>query len=76
MRFTEGELFWHLNKFPTREAARAAKGQTGIVVEVESQFWLFSFGPKGAAPKQGKHVSSVGPLPLTSGKLPPAQTYE
>jgi mannose-6-phosphate isomerase-like protein (cupin superfamily) len=75
-RFPEGAFFWHLNKFPTREAAEAAKGQTGIVVEAESQFWLFSFGPKGAAPKQGKRVASVGPLPLTSDKLPAAKSYE
>ena len=75
-RFPEGALFWHLNKFPTREAAEAAEGQTGMVVEAEKQFWLFSFGPKGAVPKQGKHVASVGPLPLTSDKLPPATSYE
>lgn len=75
-RFPEGALFWHLNKFPTREAAEAAKGQTVMVVEAESQFWLFSFGQRGSVPKQGKHVASVGPLQLTSDKLPPAKSYE
>jgi quercetin dioxygenase-like cupin family protein len=75
-QFPEGALFWHLNKFLTRDAAEAAKGQTGMVVEAEGQFWLFSFGPKGAAPKQGELVASVGPLQLTSTKLPPAKSHE
>lgn len=75
-RFPQGTLFWHLSKFPTRRAAEAAKGQTGMVVEAEGQVWLFSFGPKGAKPKRGKLVSSIGPLQLTSDKLPPAKSYE
>lgn len=75
-RFPRRSLFWHLNKFPTRRGAVAAKGQTGVVVEAEAQFWLFSFGPKNAAPKRGKRVASVGPLPLKSNKLPPAKSYE
>ena len=74
--FPAGALFWHLSSFPTRAAAEVARGQRDMVVEAESQFWLFSFGPKGAAPKQGKHVASVGPLQLTSDKLPPAKSYE
>jgi quercetin dioxygenase-like cupin family protein len=75
-RFSDGPLFWHLNKFPTKEAAQAAKEQRGFIVEAEGKFWLFSFGPKGAAPKQGERVASVGPLQLTSSKLPPAKSYE
>lgn len=75
-RFPGGQLFWHLNKFPTRGAAEAAKGQAGLVVEAEGHFWLYSFGPKNAAPKQGEFVTSVGPLQLTSDTLPPAKSYE
>ena len=75
-RFPEGALLWHLSKFPTRRAAEAAKGQTGIVVEAEGQVWVFSFGPKRAKLKNGKPVASVGPLQLTSDKLPPARSYD
>jgi quercetin dioxygenase-like cupin family protein len=75
-RFPAGPLFWHLNKFPTREAAAAAQDQNGMVVEAEGQFWLFSFGPKSAAPKQGEPVASVGPLQLTSEKLPAVKAYQ
>jgi quercetin dioxygenase-like cupin family protein len=71
----EGDLFWHINKFHTKKAAEAA-GQTGIVVEADEKFWLFSFGAKNAAPKQGERVASVGPLPLVSKKLPRAKSYE
>jgi quercetin dioxygenase-like cupin family protein len=75
-RFPGGQLFWHVNQFPTREAAEAAKGQAGLVVEAEGRFWLYSFGPKSAAPKQGDLAASIGPLALTSEKLPAAKAYE
>lgn len=75
-RFPEGTVFWHLNKFPSMAAAENAKGETGMVVEAEGRFWLFSFGPKYAAPKQGELVASVGPLQMTSDKLPAAKSYE
>jgi quercetin dioxygenase-like cupin family protein len=75
-RFPEEPLFWYLNRFPTKEAAEAAKDKSGFAVEAEGQFWLFSFGPKSAAPTQGERVASIGPLPLTSSKLPPAKSYE
>ena len=75
-RFPKGSLFWHLYKFPTRAAAEAAKRRNETVVDAEAQFWLFSFGRKRAPLRRGKHVASVGPLPLTSKKLPPAKAYE
>jgi len=75
-QFPEGALFWHLKRFVTKEAAEAAKGPTGMVVEADGQIWLFSFGPKEAKPKKGKLVASIGPLQLTSDKLPLARSYE
>jgi quercetin dioxygenase-like cupin family protein len=67
-QFPTGPLFWHLSRFPTREAAETSKGTTGLIVEAEGKVWLFSFGPKDAAPKQGEHVASVGPLKMASAK--------
>ncbi|HEU5239006.1 MAG TPA: cupin domain-containing protein [Pyrinomonadaceae bacterium] len=75
-QFPDEPLFWHLSKFQTREAGEAAKSGTDLVVEAEGKFWLFSFGPKNSAPKQGEPVASVGPLELTSNKLPLAKSYE
>jgi quercetin dioxygenase-like cupin family protein len=75
-QFPDGPLFWCLNKFPARQVAEAAKVQNSLVVEAEGQCWLFTFGPKNAAPKQGELVTSVGPLQLTSNRLPRANLYE
>ena len=75
-RFPEEPLFWHLSKFPTKEAAEGAKDKSGFAVEAEGQFWVFSFGPKSVAKKEPELVASIGPLPLTSDKLPPAKSYE
>jgi quercetin dioxygenase-like cupin family protein len=75
-QFPKGALFWHVTRFPTRETAEAVKGETGMVVEADDQIWLFTFGPKNAKPKKGKLVASIGPLQLTSDKLPPAKSYE
>jgi len=75
-RFPDAPLFWCLNRFPTRNAAEAAKVQNSLVAEAEGQSWLFSFGPKGSAPKSGELVASVGPLPLASNTLPKASLYE
>ena len=75
-RFPEEPLFWHLSKFPTKEAAEGAKDKSGFAVEAEGQFWVFSFGPKSAAKKKPELVANIGPLPLTSSKLPPAKSYE
>ena len=75
-RFPEEPLFWNLSKFPTKEAAEGAKDKSGFAVEAEGQFWVFSFGPKSVAKKEPELVASIGPLPLTSDKLPPAKSYE
>ena len=75
-QFPDGPLFWCLNRFQTRQVAEAAKAQNSLVVEAEGQCWLFSFGPKSAASKQGEPVASVGPLELTSTRLPKANLYE
>jgi len=76
LEFPDAPLFWFVNKFSTRNAAEDAKVRNSMVVEAEGQFWLFNFGPKGAAPTQGERVASIGPLPLTSSKLAPAKSYE
>ena len=75
-QFPDSPLFWSLNRFPTRAAADTAKVPNSLAAEAEGRYWLFSFGPKDAAPKSGELVASVGPLPLTSNTLPKASLYE
>jgi quercetin dioxygenase-like cupin family protein len=67
-RFADGPLFWHITKLPAKPPAASMKGQTAFVVDAEGQTWLFSFGPEDAVSKQGHHVATVGPLPLTPAK--------
>ncbi len=75
-QFPDAPLFWHLNRFPSRNAAEATQVQNSLVVEAEGQAWLFSFAPKTAAPKAGELVASVGPLQLTANGLPRVSLYE
>ena len=75
-QFSEGPLFWHVNRLQTRETAEAANNQAGTVVEAEGKFWLFSFGRKNDVPKQGELVASVGPLDgMTQKQLHGAKLY-
>lgn len=69
--FPDAPLFWHLTNFPTRDAAESARGRIAFVVDAASRVWLYTFGPKAAAPKGGRAVATVGPL-----QLPSAKSYE
>ncbi len=69
--FPDSPLFWHVTTFPSRAAAESAKHQIGFVVDAASRVWLYTFGPKDAALKEGKVIASVGPL-----QLPSANSYE
>src|SRR3712207_374799 len=40
-------LHWHLDAYPTRAAAEAAKGQRGTVVESLGRVWLFTVAEAG-----------------------------
>jgi quercetin dioxygenase-like cupin family protein len=75
-QFPDAPLFWCLSKFPTRNAAEAARVENSFAAEAEGHYWLFSFGAKNAAPKSGELVASIGPLQLTSITLPKASLYE
>ena len=58
-------LSWHLDAFPTRASAEAAKGTHGLVVEAFERTWLFTIAALDWRPAaDAKHVATVGPLPL------------
>ena len=58
-------LSWHLDAFPTRASAEAAKGTHGLVVEAFDRTWLFTIAEHDWRPAADtKHVATVGPLPL------------
>ena len=59
--------FWHLDRFPSLELARAAVGPTGIAFEAAGTAWLSTIESRTSDHHGGVHVAQVGPL-----TLPPA----
>ena len=57
-------LYWHLDTYPTRATADAAKGPRGTVVESLGKTWLFTIAIAGWRPIGGDRVAEIGPLPL------------
>ena len=60
----QGLLFWHLDTYPNRAVADAAKGPRGTVVESFGKIWLFTIAGAGWRPIGGEHIAEIGPLPL------------
>lgn len=72
-------LHWHLDAYPTRAAAEAAKGPRGTVVESLGRVWLFTVAEAGWTPPPGsggERVAAVGPLPTREGVRYVAQYME
>ena len=59
-------IFWHLDSYPTRAEAEAAKGPRGTVIESLGRVWLFTIDVAGWRPPTGERVAEVGPLPVTA----------
>src|SRR5689334_8198366 len=58
-------LFWHLDTYPTRSAADAARGPRGTVVESLGRVWLLTVDVSGWRPAAGgERVAEIGPLPV------------
>jgi quercetin dioxygenase-like cupin family protein len=57
-----GEIFWHIDRFPSKEAAAAAAIATGVVAEAFGSTWLFTLEKKAWQGKGGHHVAVIGPL--------------
>jgi quercetin dioxygenase-like cupin family protein len=65
-----GKVYWHLDRFASKDAAEKAAAATSIVSEAFGSVWLFTIADAGWRPHGGKHVSTVGPLPIA-----PAASY-
>ena len=61
-------LYRHLDTYPSREAAIAAKGPRGTVVESLEKIWLFTIAEAGWRPSGGHRVAEIGPLPLVDAE--------
>ena len=61
---TESQAFWHIDTYPTQEAANAAKGTRGAVVTSFGKTWLLTIETsEWHSPAGGKHIATIGPLP-------------
>ncbi len=60
-------VFWHLDSYPSRAAAEAAKGPHGTVIESLGKVWLYTIAEAGWRPSGGVRVAEIGPLLVKSG---------
>ena len=64
---TGAETFWHLDTFPTRDPAEAAKTKRSTVLEALGKIWLLTIDEAAWRASGGEHVTTIGPLPITPG---------
>jgi quercetin dioxygenase-like cupin family protein len=65
--FPEGlrsPVFWHIDRFDSLDAARAAVGPAGIAFDAGGTSWLMTIESETSNHHGGRHVTHVGPLPL------------
>jgi quercetin dioxygenase-like cupin family protein len=57
-------VFWHIDRFDSPGAARAAVGPASIAFDAAGTWWLMTIESETADHRGGRHVTRVGPLPL------------
>ena len=57
-------VFWHIDRFESGDAARAAAGPASIAFDAAGTWWLMTIESGTADHHGGVHVTDVGPLPL------------
>lgn len=72
----EGPLFWHLDRYPSRAAAEAAKGPRGTVVESYGNVLLYTIAEEGWRATGGERLARIGPLSHETGKSYTARYME
>jgi len=75
-QLSQPAVFWHLDTYPARTEAEAAKGPRGTVVEALVKVWLFTIGEAGWRPPGGVRVAEIGPLHVKSGETYTARYME
>jgi quercetin dioxygenase-like cupin family protein len=75
-QLTRSNIFWHLDTYPTRAEAEAAKGPRGTVVESGGKIWLLSIEDAGWRASNGNRVAEIGPLAINAGETYSAQYME
>lgn len=60
-------LYWHIDRYASFEAAKAAAGPDSVAAEAHGIAWLMTVEPRQVRPHDG-HMAWIGPLPLTAGQ--------
>jgi quercetin dioxygenase-like cupin family protein len=61
-------VYWHLDRFDSLEAAKKAAGPDGVAAEAHGSVWLMTVEGKGQDHHGGRHITSIGPLPLPAAE--------
>lgn len=56
------EIYWHLDRFNSLDAAAKAAGPNGVAVEAHGDFWLLTIGGADEFDNGGRHIAKIGPL--------------
>jgi quercetin dioxygenase-like cupin family protein len=75
-KLPERPIYWTLDVYPDRDAAKAAAGTGSTVLEALDRVWLLTVGDKPAPPLKGKRLSQIGPLPVKADEDYTAQYRE
>jgi quercetin dioxygenase-like cupin family protein len=75
-QLTASQTFWHLDAYPSRDSAEAAKGPSGTIVESLGKFWLLTIANADWRPSGGERIAEIGPLPVIAGEKYSAQYME
>jgi quercetin dioxygenase-like cupin family protein len=67
-RFTQAQVFWHLDAYATRAEAEADKGSRGIVMESLGKVWLMTIENETWRSVHGNRIATIGPLSITPGE--------
>jgi quercetin dioxygenase-like cupin family protein len=71
-----GPISWHLDTYPTRAEAEAAKRPGATVVESLGKVWLLTVAEVGWRPSGGERAAEIGPLPVDASARYAAQYLE
>lgn len=77
-KLTKSNVFWHLDLYPSRDAAQADKGPRSAVIEALGKFWLMTIGDKQWRPAHGNRVAEIGPIPIIADEncFPPLKLHD
>ena len=70
------QTFWHLDVYPSRAAAEAARSPRGTVVTAFRKVWLLTIEAADWRAAGGTHIATIGPLPVKAGTAYSAQFME